>query len=132
MARMIEESIHKRLAQAHFVWGKSDCCLAVCNVLRDIHGLDPAAMFRGRYDCKIGAMRFISEHGGMCGLAEAVCGEFGWREISIRDAMPGDVGASNSERCLLIFDGVNWVGKSLKGALFGAEPEKAWMSRVQQ
>lgn len=51
-----------------FVWGKTDCILAVCNHVRDQTGIDPAAPWRGTYDDEAGAMAIYQQYGGVLGL----------------------------------------------------------------
>jgi hypothetical protein len=46
-----------------FEWGAHDCILAVCNHVRDMTGIDPAAPWRGSYSDEAGAQRIIAQHG---------------------------------------------------------------------
>lgn len=59
---------------AEFAWGEMDCCLFVANVLRDLYGRDYAEPWRGSYDSERGALRLISRHGGVQGLATEAFG----------------------------------------------------------
>ena len=60
-----------------FEWGRSDCCTRACDVFRALHGVDPMAPLRGRYDGPVGAARLIRSFGGwsaMCSTLAAGAG----------------------------------------------------------
>lgn len=60
-----------------FEWGHSDCCTRACDVFRALHGVDPMAPLRGRYDGPVGAARLIRSYGGwqaMCATLAARAG----------------------------------------------------------
>lgn len=105
-----------------FAWGESDCCLSVCNVLRDSGFTDLAVGYRGRYDDVAGA------RGVMQGTVEDVAvretARAGWSEINLEDARDLDMGIyANS---LMIRSGDWWIGKSESGALFKRTVRRAW------
>lgn len=75
-----------------FEWGKRDCCLFVCDGLRTITGLDPAAkMFRGKYRDATGAARLLKKHGGVEAVAKKICRGLEWPEVRVALAQRGDV-----------------------------------------
>lgn len=51
-----------------FVWGKSDCILAPCNVVWAETGIDPAEEWRGTYHDRAGADAILAKHGGVLSL----------------------------------------------------------------
>jgi len=65
----------ERFRGVPFAWGSADCCLFVADVLRDVHGTDYAARWRGKYSNRYGAMRMIELAGGS--LERLVSGVFG-------------------------------------------------------
>jgi len=118
-------ALHATFIQAQrntpFAWGRNDCCLNVCNGIRAITGLDPAAkMFRGRYRGATGAMRLLKKHGGVESIAEQVCREYGFEEWpSVAQARRGDVvlgDLSESGPALGTCDGINSVFPGPAGA----------------
>ena len=52
-----------------FIWGQTDCLMAVANHVRDITGRDPAASWRGTYSDRAGADIHLAAHGGGLALA---------------------------------------------------------------
>ena len=52
-----------------FLWGQTDCLMAVANHVRDVTGRDPAAPWRGRYSDRAGAETLMTAHGGGLALA---------------------------------------------------------------
>ena len=78
-----------------FVWGKNDCCLMAANYYVAIHGIDYAAMFRGKYNTAIGAYRLLSKAGGM----EAILARNGFRKLDhVGFAITGDVALYYKDR----------------------------------
>ena len=51
-----------------FVWGQTDCVLAVCNYIATATGRDPAAQWRGTYHDDRGAQAIYEPYGGVLGL----------------------------------------------------------------
>lgn len=51
-----------------FVWGVSDCILSVCDHVRRMTGVDPAAPWRGTYDDEAGARAILQPFGGTLGI----------------------------------------------------------------
>lgn len=49
---------------AEFKYGQLDCCLFVCDIIRDMSGVDLAANWRGKYKGQLGAFRLIRDAGG--------------------------------------------------------------------
>ena len=117
-----------------FVWGKSDCLLSICDIIRDARGYDPAKSFRGRYRTKIGALRVTREFGGIEGAIAAMAFDLDWREIAPGEAFVGDVGICAAGRAGLtglIKDVQLWVGRN--ETAFSAVPTsrvlRAWRIR---
>jgi len=54
-------------AEKPFAWGEHDCCLFVCNAIREMTGKDPAAEFRGRYKTRAGAYALLRRQTGPSG-----------------------------------------------------------------
>jgi hypothetical protein len=64
----------EKYQDAEFQYGVLDCFLFVCNIIRDVTGVDHAAPWRGKYHSEIGALRQMAVHGG---FIEAVSSAFG-------------------------------------------------------
>ena len=77
----------------YFLWGKDDCCLFACDIIKAITKVDPAYSFRGKYKSALGAYREIRKQGftGVMDVAEKRCAENNWPEIPILTAQRGDV-----------------------------------------
>lgn len=57
-----------RWRRSTFVWGQTDCVLAVCNYIATATGRDPAAQWRGTYHDDRGAQAIYEPYGGVLGL----------------------------------------------------------------
>ena len=66
--------VHERMS-APFVWGRHDCCLWAADVVLALTGLDPAAALRCQYSNERGALRLVSQLGGLPQIASAALGE---------------------------------------------------------
>ena len=44
-----------------FEWGKTDCCLWVADILKSIHGIDYAKIYRDKYSSKTGCRRLLMQ-----------------------------------------------------------------------
>ena len=64
MSREIADVISQYKA-VEFVWGKSDCCMFACDVVKATVGIDPAESYRGKYDSKEGAYNCLNEIGSI-------------------------------------------------------------------
>lgn len=51
-----------------FVWGRSDCILQVCDHVKAVTGVDPAAAWRGTYDSEAAAQAVMAPFGGVLGI----------------------------------------------------------------
>lgn len=60
-----------------FEWGRSDCCTRACDVYRALHGVDPMAPLRGRYDGPVSAARLIRSYGGWQAMCATLAGRAG-------------------------------------------------------
>ncbi len=74
-----------------FEYGEFDCCLAVCDAIEVITGIDPAEDFRGKYNSKAGAIKFITSWNGVEGIADEVSNNYGLEEVDPHFAGRGDV-----------------------------------------
>jgi len=74
-----------------FAWGRHDCCLFPCDVVRAMTGVDLARGWRGRYRSLLGARRMLRRRGGLKALAEGVARRHGLAEIPPATARRGDV-----------------------------------------
>lgn len=118
---MAGELIERHMA-APFVWGVSDCCLAVADVLVGLGHADPAADFRGRYADEVGARAVMG--GTVAEFAARMAARLGWQEIAPRDARDGDVGLVHLT--IAIRAGGWWHAKSLQGWAMLRRAERAW------
>ena len=107
-------------------WGSADCCTAACDVFRRLHGIDPMASLRGRYDSALSAARIVTINGGFPALAgrlalrarlrpgsgapgeiglthEGAAQGFGGRALAI--SLGGGVYAGKTHQGLFIFEG---------------------------
>lgn len=71
-------------------WGTDDCALWCANIVRNALRYDAAAIWRGRYRTRRGAMRVIS--GDLLNALRRMAKRHHWRRISPALAQPGDVG----------------------------------------
>jgi hypothetical protein len=77
-----------------FRYGRWDCCLFVCDAIRVMTGVDPAADFRGAYSSRTGARHALLAHVGSASVqavVEAVTAKYGMQETSVLHARRGDV-----------------------------------------
>lgn len=85
-----------------FAWGSHDCCLFVADCVQAMTGVDPAAMFRGRYRDQLGAARamawYAGQGAGLEAVAERIAAGIGAPEIMPGLARRGDVGLAVLER----------------------------------
>lgn len=70
------------------MFGECDCCLAVADWWRTVHGYDPAEHLRGAYHDKESCDRVIEDAGGVVAIVRAIAEQVGAPEtVSPR---PGD------------------------------------------
>ncbi|MEO0485267.1 MAG: hypothetical protein AAF092_05090 [Pseudomonadota bacterium] len=100
-----------------FEWGKSDCCLAVANVLLALGYEDVAAPWRGTYDS---AMVMRTD---LMGDIAAHVASLGWPEVETPEARCFGFSSSLGGA---IFDGVYWWGKSSRGMARVGRPAVIW------
>ena len=77
-----------------FRYGRWDCCLFVCDAVRAMTGVDPAADFRGSYSSRAEARRALIAHVGSASVeavVEAVTAKHGMPETGVLHARRGDV-----------------------------------------
>lgn len=71
----------ERRGETPFRWGRHDCVLAACNVVRDVFGVDPAARIRG-YKTRRQAEALKRRWGGGEDLERALSALFSAQGIS--------------------------------------------------
>lgn len=103
-------------------WGEADCCTSACDVFNILHGLDPMAEYRGRYDSQASALRIIARHGGMIGLVETLAERVGLVACAPR---AGAIGATDKSLLVCVRPGL-WLGKTLHGLTSLGDPEVAY------
>ncbi len=54
--------------RSKFIWGQTDCIMAMCNHVLAVTGKDPAAPWRGTYSDEAGAVAIYQPFGGVLGL----------------------------------------------------------------
>ncbi|MEO0624075.1 MAG: hypothetical protein AAF183_17890 [Pseudomonadota bacterium] len=119
---MADEQIEEIMLR-RFVWGESDCCLAVCDVLVARGYPDPAEGFRGMYGSERGAKALTK--GDLAKWAAELFERMGWPEISADDAQDGDVGLVRGFAA--IRHQGRWVAKTEKGLLTTSRlADRAW------
>ena len=75
-----------------FHYGRWDCCLFVCDAIREMTGIDPAAAFRGSYSSQVEARRAVRAYGTTVqAVVEAVAVQYGMPETGVLHARRGDV-----------------------------------------
>jgi hypothetical protein len=125
----------ERVMLRPFAWGACDCCTAVCDVFEALHGFDPMAPWRGRYDGPRAAMRLVSSFGGMEGLLEAAARRADLVEVAPRAAAAGAIGVAAPNEwaplgaMLICAEPGEWVGKSGAGYVAGVTAERAYECR---
>lgn len=99
-----------------FEWGEADCCMSVCNVLRDLGFADPAERYRGVYDSAMHDLGTVED------TAVREFSRLGWPEVW--EFMDGDVGVYGNS--LFIRHAGAWVGKSQDGIVIKNKVRRAW------
>lgn len=121
----------ERVMAARWEWGVADCCTAACDVFAALHGVDPMAAIRGRYNTAIGAYRIIREWGGFPAMAEALARSAG---LSVGAGAPGEIGLSapghaggpDGRALLICVQPGHWAGKSETGFTILPGAERCW------
>lgn len=123
----LASAIRRHLARKPFVWGESDCCMAVCDVLVSLGLPDPGRAFRTHYDDAAMAQDILDRGGALIAIASAAFSDLGWVEILPRQARRGDVGLVHAPQpALAIFDGEMWCAKTIRGLLRRRSAITAW------
>jgi hypothetical protein len=74
--------------RSSFVWGETDCILAMCNHVRDCTGIDPAAPWRGTYSTAEGAEAIYAPYGGPLALVRHGMAKAGFQVAEPQDGFP--------------------------------------------
>jgi hypothetical protein len=81
-------------AHDRFVYGSWDCCLWVCDAIREMTGVDPAEDFRGKYQSRKEAYALIEDAIGATSVQAVVANitaKLAMPEIPVRRAQHGDL-----------------------------------------
>lgn len=92
-AVLLDDYLHSCLCRT-FAYGSFDCCLFVCDAIREMTGVDVAAPFRGQYTSRKQAYRAIENYAGRAtveAVSERVTQDHGMPEIAPARAQRGDV-----------------------------------------
>lgn len=112
---------------APFVWGQNDCSMWCASWIRDVHGIDPAAAFRGTYATADECAALVEQQGGLEAFADRLLTKAGMRRAIAPE--PGDVAVVHTliGPAMMIYTGLSWAWKSPHGVLFARrEPIVAW------
>jgi hypothetical protein len=77
-----------------FAYGSWDCCLFVCDAIREMTGVDPAQDFRGKYQSRKQAYALIRDSSGagsVQAVTASIAAKFHMPEIPVRRAQYGDL-----------------------------------------
>ena len=120
-------------ADRRFAWGRFDCCLAACDLVKAMTGEDPAKELRGYKDAR-GAMAGLASAVGrkvpkaqrLEAAVEAIARAYGAQEVPVAYAQRGDV---------VVVEGETPAGRSdvmavvdLSGRFVVAPGGKGWRS----
>jgi hypothetical protein len=86
------ERLHRIIesaAELSFEWGRFDCALHVCNCIRALIDVDPAADYRGKYSDAAGAAKIYGESFEQ--FIAATCAKLNFEEVPVTFARRGDV-----------------------------------------
>ena len=86
------ERLHRIIDSAGelaFEWGRFDCALHVCNCIRAMTGVDPAAQYRGTYSDEAGAAEIYGS--SFETFIARIAASFGMAEIGVTFAHRGDL-----------------------------------------
>lgn len=111
----------RQYENSHFEYGKLDCCLFVCNVIRDVTGKDYAAPWRDTYNSEFSALMLIKRHQNLVGILSAAFGKI--RPIwSVKAGSPVLINTDCMEQDSIgagvgIYDGNDIVAMTDKGLI---------------
>lgn len=120
-----------RVMSAPWKWGSADCCASACDVFLSIHGVDPMAPVRGKYDSAMSAARLVATWGSFLSMGEKLAARAG---LVDGRGSAGEIGLSHAEtatgiegRAMLIcIEPGIWAGKTVDGFAILASAERAW------
>jgi hypothetical protein len=96
------------------VWGSSDCCTLAADWVKEQRGVDPMAVYRGRYTTPLGAQRLLKQRPLATVIQEAMAA------AKISETMvpkAGDLGLVQTDAgpVMSIFTGRGWIVKMKNG-----------------
>lgn len=120
-----------RVMSARWEWGVADCCTSANDVFHALHGIDPMAEVRGKYDSAVSAARLIRSWGGFAAMADALARS---SRLIISDGQtgdiglsaPGDAGGPDGRAMLICIEPGAWAGKSELGYTILPNAERSW------
>lgn len=113
---MIEKHL-KRWSREPFVWGKLDCMLAIADYVKDVTGVDPAEIYRGKYSTALGCARvsgFVEDPVAPFEKCAEVLGL-----THTEDPVRGDVGVVEPGIGAVCLGGGKWAAKGKDGVIIG-------------
>lgn len=123
----------RRIFGAPFGWGVADCCTAPSDLFRLLHGVDPMALLRGRYDSLSGALRLARSFGGFEAMAQACADHAGLRggvgavgEIGLVDAMCLPFVAPHMTRAMALRMRDGWWVRMENGVIVVSDVTRCW------
>lgn len=113
---LIEAAVERAMA-GEFHWGRDDCCLWVCDLVREATGVDLAQPLRG-YRSEFGAARRLKAYagGGLCEAAVKLAAAAGLKPAGrpYAGVLVGVVADVNGP-ALALFWKDRWVGRTQRG-----------------
>lgn len=123
----VQQAVAAHMAEKPFIWGRTDCCLAACDVLVAIGLPDPARRFRGACHDAAGAAEILQARGSLIATVMPEFAALGWFDIRPEQAVVGDVGVVMVPgQALAVFDGDLWCVKTQRGVLRRRTAVAAW------
>lgn len=125
MARELIEAAN--VMDAPWEWGVADCCTSACDVFEALHGIDPMAELRGKYDSQLGAAKEIIKRGGFIKMCESLAFQ---AKLEQGEGKAGEIGVArlpdgNYALVIAIADNT-WAGKTETGFVTVHEVERSW------
>lgn len=112
-------------------WGLADCCTGACDAFAALHGVDPMAVLRGRYDSAMSAARVIAAEGGFAAMVARLATAAALTETTGDE--PGAIGIVRASPRMgqlgLCVGPRAWAVKSRRGYAVAPRVERGWTWR---
>ncbi len=82
--------IHKNI-NTPFYFGKHDCFLTACDLIKEITGIDAAEQHRNKYEGVEETKKILEKHGGLETEVIKICKQNKWEQINPLFASKGDL-----------------------------------------